>query len=189
MWKDRSAGFGFVGYRGAFTQGCAVLAGVLPSIESRGNLIRDAWDRLHAIPGGDALFHLLLRVMVPYTGAMGARVKAVRPGYAEVELAERWAVRNHLRSIHAIALANLVELAGNIAVAYSLPDDARFIVKGIRMSYHKKARGTIVATSTPPVVSSSARQAFEVKVEVRDQRGDLVCEGVLETLVGPKKDG
>lgn len=160
---------------------------LVPSMEARGNPIRDAWDRLHPLPGGDWIFHQLMAFMVPYTGSLGARVREVRPGYAEVELRERRAVRNHLSSIHAIALANLVELAGNVSVAYTLPDDARFIVRGVDVRYLKKARGTIVATSRPPVVESSARQELKVEVEVRDAAGELVCTGTLDTLIGPKK--
>lgn len=159
----------------------------LPSLEARGNPIRDAWDRLHRLPGGRFAFQVLMGALVPYTGSLGARVLEVRPGYARVELVERRAVRNHLRSIHAVALANLVELAGNIGIAYALPDDARFIVRGISVQYHKKARGRIVAISEPPIPTSSERQEFLVKVEVRDAAGDLVCTGTLDTVVGPKK--
>ena len=67
----------------------------------------------------------------------------LRAGYAEVVMQDKRAVRNHLDCVHAIALANLAELAGNVALAYSLPDDARFIVSGIEIEYVKKARGTI----------------------------------------------
>jgi uncharacterized protein (TIGR00369 family) len=165
----------------------ALLAGRLPSAEAIGNPIREAWDRSRGLPLGGPLFHLVLGWMVPYTGSLGARILEVRPGFAEVELVERRAVRNHLGSIHAIALANLIELAGNIAVAYTLPDDARFIVRGVQVQYHKKARGRVVATSRPAVVTSAARRELLVEVEVRDAAGDVVCTGQLDTLIGPKK--
>ncbi len=160
---------------------------LFPAIEDKGNPVRDSWDRLKGVPGGAWLFNQLMRVVVPYTGSLGARVEEVRPGYARVVLHERFAVRNHLRSVHAIALANLVELTGNVAVVYACPDDARMIVAGMRMKYLKKARGKLTATANPPIPTSNARQQFEVVVEVRDEAGELVCEGTLETLVGPKK--
>ena len=65
-------------------------------------------------------------------------------------------MRNHLDCVHAIALANLAELAGNVALVYSLPDDARFIVSGMEIEYLKKARGTITAIGEPPVPRTSA---------------------------------
>lgn len=165
----------------------AIKAMFFPALEDKGNPLRENWDRLKGTAAGRWLFNQLLRVVVPYTGSLGARVEEVRPGYARVVLEERFAVRNHLRSVHAIALANLVELTGNVAVVYACPDDARMIVAGMRMKYLKKARGKLTATAHPPVPTSNERQQFEVVVEVRDEGGDLVCEGTLETLVGPKK--
>ena len=110
----------------------------------------------------------------------------LRTGYAEVQLADRRAVRNHLDCVHAIALANLAELAGNIALFYSLPDDARFIVSGLEIEYIKKARGTITATSEAPVPRSSARAPYDVPVTLRDASGEEVARATLHSLVGPK---
>lgn len=161
--------------------------GILPNMEQSGNPIRSMWDGLSQRPGGKALFHVMLARMVPYTGSLGARILELREGYAKVELRDRRAVRNHLRSVHAIALANLAELCGNIGVVYSLPNDARFIVKGIDIEYLKKARGTLVATSESPVPETSERRDYDVEVQIHDTAGDLVCRATLHTLVGPKK--
>ncbi len=159
----------------------------VPSIERNGNFIRDTWDRLSAVPGGKTLFSTLVGIAAPYTGSMGAKVVSLRRGFARTELSDRRKVRNHLDCIHAIALANLSELTGNVAVAYTLPDDARFIVAGMSIEYHKKARGTIVAESTCPLFSSNEKQEYEVEVSLKDKDGDEVAHAVLRTLVGPKK--
>jgi acyl-coenzyme A thioesterase PaaI-like protein len=110
----------------------------------------------------------------------------LKTGYAEVAMADRKAVRNHLDCVHAIALANLAEIAGNIALAYSLPDDARFIVSGMEISYIKKARGTIRAVGECPVPRTSARAPYEVPVTLRDEEGEIVARATLHSLVGPK---
>ena len=157
-----------------------------PSLDGNKNLIRQTWDLLTAVPGGKAVFSRLVGRMAPYTGTIGARVTALRTGHAEVQLEDRKAIRNHLSSIHAVALANLAELTGNVALAYSLPDDARFIVSGMSIEYLKKARGTLTATSDCPVPASSARREFEVPVSIRDASGDEVARAVLRSLVGPK---
>lgn len=170
----------------------ATLQSYVPSIEKRGNVIRDSWDRLAKVPGGKAVFSRFVGTVAPYTGSMGANVVELRKGYARAELTDRRRVRNHLRCIHAIALANLAELTGNVAVAYSLPDDARFIVAGMSIEYLKKARGTIIGTSTCPQFTSSgdgatARQEYEIEVSLTDREGEEVARAVLRTLVGPKK--
>jgi acyl-coenzyme A thioesterase PaaI-like protein len=159
---------------------------VLPSVDTHGNPIRDAWDRLHALPGGKAAFSRLVGTLAPYTGSIGARVVELRHGYARVQMRDRRAVRNHLRSVHAIALCNLAELTGNVALAYSLPDDARFIVAGLSIEYVAKARGTITGISECPVPASSERREYEVPVSLQDPDGREVARVTLRSLVGPK---
>ena len=155
--------------------------------ESKTNVVRGAWDRLAKIPGGNRVFSHLIGRLAPYTGTMGAVVQDLGQGYARVTLTDRKAVRNHLSCVHAVALANLVELTGNIALAYSLPDDARFIVAGMNLDYVKKARGTITGECQIPPIESSARSEYEVPVTLRDPSGELVVKGMLKTLVGPKQ--
>ena len=158
----------------------------VPKLDGSRNLIRQAWDLLSGVPGGKAVFSRLVGRMAPYTGTIHANVTVLRSGYAEVAMADKKAVRNHLDCVHAIALANLAELAGNVALAYSLPDDARFIVSGMEIEYVKKARGTIKAVGEPPVPKTSARAAYDVPVTLRDDSGEEVARAVLHSLVGPK---
>jgi len=154
--------------------------------ESSTNVVRTMWDKLSALPGGKRVFSRLVGRMAPYTGTMRANIEELRDGYSRVTLADRHSVRNHLASVHAIALANLVELTGNIAVGYTLPDGARFIVAGIGLDYIKKARGTITGECQCPLIDTSARQEYQIRVLLKDEGGDVVAEGTLRTLVGPK---
>jgi acyl-coenzyme A thioesterase PaaI-like protein len=156
------------------------------SKDSKRNLIREVWNRLGRVPGGKRLYSRLVGQMAPYTSSISAVVEELGEGYARVTLSDRRAVRNHLSCIHAVALANLVELTGNLALGYSLPADARFIVAGMNLDYLKKARGTITGECRTPPIESNARQQYEVEVTLRDEGGDVVVEGALRTLVGPK---
>jgi acyl-coenzyme A thioesterase PaaI-like protein len=158
----------------------------VPRLDGSRNLIRQAWDLMSGVPGGKTVFSRLVGRMAPYTGSIHANVTVLRSGYAEVEMSDRRSLRNHLDCVHAIALANLAELAGNVALAYSLPDDARFIVAGLEIEYVKKARGMIRAVGEPPVPKSSARAAYDVPVSLRDGKGDEVARAILHSLVGPK---
>jgi len=98
---------------------------------SIGPALRRRWHQLSAVPGGRWLFSRLLGWVAPYTGTLGGRVEALEPGYSRVVLRDRRAVRNHLRSVHAIALCNLGEVATGLALMNSLPDKTR----GILVSY------------------------------------------------------
>ena len=157
-----------------------------PRVGPGRNVLRDVWNLLSGLPGGKRLFSKLVGRMAPYTGGIHATVTVLRAGYAEVQMHDRRAVRNHLDSIHAIALANLAELAGNVALAYSLPEDARFIVRGMEIEYMKKARGTITAIGEPPIPRSAQGAQYDVPVTLRDASGDEVAKAVIRSLVGPK---
>jgi len=158
----------------------------LPRLDGSRNLLRDLWNLLSGMPAGKAVFSRLLGRLAPYTGSIRATVTVLRAGYAEVRMPDRRAVRNHLDCVHAIALANLAELAGNVALMYSLPDDARFIVSGMDIEYTKKARGTITAVGEPPIPRTADRAQYDVPVTLRDAGGNEVARAVLHSLVGPK---
>ena len=162
------------------------LSKLVPSLDGGRNLIRDAWNLLANLPGGKVMFSKLIGRAAPYTGSIDARITVLRPGYCEAVMHDKKAVRNHLDSVHAIALANLAEMCGNTALAYSLPDDARFIVSGMVIEYKKKARGTITAMSEVPIPRTSTRAHYEVPVSLRDTSGEEVCHVTIHSLVGPK---
>jgi hypothetical protein len=75
----------------------------------------------------------------------------------------------------------------NVAVAYTLPDDARFIVAGMSIDYLKKARGTITGHATCPLFRDNEKAEHEIVVTLTDRKGEEVARGRLRTLVGPKK--
>ena len=156
-------------------------------LEQPGNPLRDLWDRLHGLPGGKRLFSRFVGWLAPYTGTIDFVVEELRPGRGRVVLHDGRAMRNHLRSVHAIALANLAEVAANVALVYSLPDEARFIVAGFCIDYLKKARGDVTATSRFEPPADAQRREVPVQVELRDGRGELVARATFRSLVGPKK--
>jgi acyl-coenzyme A thioesterase PaaI-like protein len=137
--------------------------------------LRLAWRRLSPIPGGTRLFSRLIGRMIPYTGSIHPHVVALEPGYARVEMRDRRRVRNHLRSIHAVAVANLGEVASGLAMTMALTPDIDAIVTGLSVEYRKKARGTLAAEcrTSPPAVTEAIEHT--VTADVRDRAGDVVA--------------
>ena len=113
--------------------------------------------------------------MVPYTGALGATVVQFDPGHVRVRLRDRRGVRNHLRSVHAIALSNLGELSTGLALLGALPPTVRGILTGIDTEYRKKARGLLDAEARCEVPEVAASIEQVVEAEIRDAAGDVVA--------------
>jgi len=152
-----------------------------------GAWLREGWQRLSGVPGGRLLFSRAIGVAIPYTGSIGAEVLVLEPGYAKVQIDDRRAVRNHLRSIHAIALTNLAELTGNLALACGLPDDGRFIVTKLGIEYKKKARGRITAECRCDPPRGSERREYELTIDLSNASGEVVATATLTTLVGSSR--
>jgi len=144
------------------------------------------WRRLRRLPGGPWLFSVLIGFKVPYTGTIGARVRELRPGYARLEMADRRRVRNHLHSIHAVALTNLGELAGSLAMTVLVPPEGRWIVTGLTTEYLKKARGRLTAECSVEGIDWRQPGDFDGEVTIRDGSGDIVARVVPTWRIGPR---
>lgn len=127
------------------------------------------------LPGGPWLFGRLLGWLVPYTGSIRPHVVALEPGYACVEMADRRRVRNHLASIHAVALMNLAEVTSGLALLVGLPADTRGIPIGLSISYLKKARGRLTAECRCTIAPVTADREQEIEAVIRDASGDAVA--------------
>ncbi len=154
---------------------------------SPGPMIRNLWGKLSGLPGGKLLFSKAVGKAAPYTGTIGAEVLDLKPGYARVQMRDRKKVRNHLNSIHAVALMNLAEATTGLAMSSGLPEGARGILKALNIEYIKKARGLLTAECHVDVVESTERRELETEGEIRDRSGDVVARATATWLVGPLK--
>lgn len=149
--------------------------------------LRTAWRRLSRLPGGRSLFARLLGRMVPYSGSIRPQVLTLEPGHAVVRIHERRRLQNHLDSIHAIALANLGELASGLAMTLALPRGVRGIPVRLQVAYLKKARGVITAVgrATPPDrVDADTEDA--ATAELRDGEGEVVARIRVHWRLSPR---
>ncbi len=155
------------------------------SLSAPGQRLRTLWNRLASLPGGRTLFTFLLGRMTPYSASIGARVEELTPGWCRVSLRDRRRVRNHLGSIHAMALANLAEMASGLAVLVGLPATVQGIVTGFSITYLKKARGRLIAECRADHLDVTAEQEYEAAVAITDSQGDVVARATARWRLRP----
>lgn len=118
----------------------------------------------------------------PYTGTLPFVVEALEPGCAQVSMRDGRGVRNHLSSIHAMALANLGEVATGLALNFGLAAGRRAILVAYEMRYLKKARGRLVASCQVDVPPPDGEVIVEGRIQ--DEGGNLVAEARAVWKVG-----
>lgn len=141
-----------------------------------GRTLLQAWRFLRRLPAGGWLFGRLVGWMAPYSGSVGVRVSRLEPGRARVWFPDRRRVRNHLDSVHAVALINLGELATGLATLTALPPRVRGIVVELTCRYEKKGRGRMTAdcVSRPPEVGAEPVD-HRARADIVDGDGDVVA--------------
>lgn len=149
--------------------------------------LRYHWGWASTLPGGKWLFSRLLGLVVPYTGSIGAAVKEMEPGHCVVVLQDHRKVRNHLYSVHAIALCNLGEMVTGLALLNSLPDKTRGILTNLAITYLKKARGVLTASCNCDIPVDNQDTEHMLTGEIRNSDGELVAEVIAHWLIGPEK--
>ena len=150
------------------------------------NPVMRRWRQLGGSRIGRWLFSRAIGTAAPYTGTVRATVLELGEGRSKVAMRDRRRVRNHLRSVHAIALMNLCEVAGGLLATVSMPAGARMIITRLEIDYLKKARGTIVAEGRCELPVRRDHGLLPVEVIARDSCGDEVARATVTVLVGPR---
>ena len=149
--------------------------------------LRAWWSRFRGLPGGPWLFSRLFGLAIPYSGSVRPLIRVLQPGRAVISMRDRRAVRNHLSSIHAIALTNLAEMTTGLALGFGLPDGMRTILVRVESEFLKKARGTITAVCDAPVFTEIVEKEVLVESVLADASGAVVAKARAVWLAGPVK--
>ncbi|MGD8592576.1 MAG: DUF4442 domain-containing protein [Gammaproteobacteria bacterium] len=155
---------------------------------SDGQKLLSIWNKLAGIPGGRLLFNFLIARKIPYSATTGAKVDVLNPGYAKLVLKDKPSIRNHLNSIHAIALTNFGELTSGLALNTGLPANVRGIVTKITTEYFKKARGTLTAECQCELPNVTHDMEYTVKAVIKDHDNDIVANVIVQWRLGLRQN-
>ena len=151
------------------------------------NVRRFKWaQKVIKMPGSHFLTWLGTYIGVPYTSTIRPRFVHIAPGHFEVAMKKRRAVTNHMGTIHAAAMANLIELTASGAVLASIPRSARWIPSGMNIEYLKKAKTDLRSVCDFCVPDWHTKQDLIIEVQLFDRDEQQVARGEVFIRVGPK---
>jgi acyl-coenzyme A thioesterase PaaI-like protein len=145
------------------------------------------YNRLAKIPFGKYIVSRVLTFKAPYFGTIRPLIIAAGPGLCTTEMPDRRAVHNHLGTIHAIAMCNMCELTGGLAIEFAVPAHLRWIPKQMTVQYLKKAKGKLTAHSELKEKFISPGDV-SVPIEIKDNAGDVVTRAEIMMYVSPRTD-
>ncbi|MGJ8686886.1 MAG: hotdog fold domain-containing protein [Spongiibacteraceae bacterium] len=145
------------------------------------------WQRLSKYPAGKWAFSKGVAFTAPYFASIKPSIEELEHGRIVVSMRERRSVRNHLGSVHAIAMCNLAEVAAGLVSVASTPEGMRWIPAGMTVRYLKRAKGKLTANATIREIVVGEKTSIPVPVAVTDENGELVFEAEIAIHVSPKK--
>jgi acyl-coenzyme A thioesterase PaaI-like protein len=148
--------------------------------------LRSLYDRLKTLPQGRRIFDLIAKLYVPHTARMGFRLESLTGTEIRVSMPDRRSNRNHLSSLHAMALAHLGEFTSGVLLLYAVaPDGYRTILVSYSMEYLAKARGRVTASATFKRPRGSLdKKNVPVTVTIVDGKGVVVARAKAVWRVG-----
>jgi hypothetical protein len=117
-------------------------------------------------------------------------IRALSYHVAEVSMNQRWGVQNHIQTVHAIAVCNLVEMTMGMTAEGTIPAHLRWLPMGMDVRYLKKSMGTLTATCSidPEKFFELEKYPGEVglPVEVRNTDGVVVTDAIVKLWISEK---
>jgi acyl-coenzyme A thioesterase PaaI-like protein len=150
------------------------------------NAVLQRWRRASGTMLGRWLFAKVICRKAPYFATIHPRILELSPGTARFSMKKRHSVENHIGSVHAIAVANLCELAAGLVTEVTIPASHRWIPRGMTIEYLKRADTALVATARLENTEWAGTTDAAVAVSVTDENGQEVVRAVITMYVSPR---
>lgn len=115
---------------------------------------------------GNESFGKVVGEMAPYFATIDPVFHELRPGYCEILIPNTESVRNHLGTLHAIAMCNGAELVAGLTTDVSIPSGRRWIPVGMQVQYLAMAKHDAVVRTNAEHVDWTVTGDIPVDVEV-----------------------
>lgn len=135
---------------------------------------------------------LMFGTVVPFVGTSGLRYEELAAHRVVVSVRNRRKVQNHIKGVHAAAMALLAETATGFVVGMNLSDDKLPLIKSLHVDYTRRSVGDMraVATLTDEQIALIHREPkgeVTVPVIVTDESGQEPVQCTMVWAWVPKK--
>lgn len=159
----------------------------------RPNQLSRTVAKLQSLPviGAWATSFVLGRV-VPLVGTAGLRYEVIGPERVVVCIRNERKVQNHIKGVHAAAMALLAETATGFCVGMNLPDDKLPLIKTMKIDYVRRSQGDMRAEASlrPEQIAqilSQDKGEVVVPVTITDASGEQPIQAEMTWAWVPKK--
>lgn len=130
--------------------------------------------------------------IVPMVGSAGIRYEHVAQDKVVVSIKNHRAMQNHIKGVHAAAMALLAETATGFVTVLNVPDDRIVLIKSLHVDYKKVAKGDLKATATlndeqRQYIANNDKGELLVPIVVTDESGQSPIECKMLWAWLPKK--
>ena len=147
-----------------------------------------AWERASSSTLGRWFFARTVCRRAPYFATIKPRFLELASGVCRVSMRKRRAVENHIRTVHALAMGNLCELAAGMVTEVTIPVTMRWLPRGMTIEYLRRADSDVTATARFSKTEwSGGPENVAVPVSVVDATGTEVVRAVITMYITPKK--
>lgn len=149
--------------------------------------LRQAWELTAKLPYAIRLrgFTFVFGTSIKFFGTAGLRFTDVEPGRMVATIRNQKKVQNHIKGVHAAAMALLAESTTGAVFGFSLPGDKLPLMKRMEIDYVRRAKGDLTAVATLSLkdlarMEKDPKGEVTVPVTVTDEDGE---EPIKATMV------
>lgn len=144
------------------------------------------YNNLIKYPLGKTIFTKTICFKAPYFSTISPELIHFSEGHCEFKVKNKKSIRNHLNTVHAIAMCNLAELCAGMCMETIIDDSAkRWIPKGMTVRYLKKASTDLVGIAKYDKLSLKLGSNI-IKVDVLDTSSQIVFDANIDMHVSVK---
>ena len=132
--------------------------------------------------------------VVPMVGTANIRYLEVDKDHVTVRIENQRNMQNHIKGVHAAAMALLAETATGFLTGLHVPDNRILLIKSLHVDYLKVAQGGLTATATlsadqQKLIAENEKGELLIPVTVIDDSGNqpIHCEMLWAWLPKRKK--